>query len=114
MRILNFIRGMFRDNRVRANYDKLEKAIRTKAKFVSDLEFHRSMADFYTSRVLEIDPDNDWWYFADSKQKQYDHQQDLLAYEKRVEEADAEVAAQKLAFESAKKEFDEFYAASNP
>ena len=37
-----------------------------------------------------------------------------LAYEKRVEEADAEVAAQKLAFESAKKEFDEFYAPSNP
>lgn len=113
MQILNFVRGMFRDNRVRTQYGKLEKAIRVKAKFVSDLEFHRSMADFYTSRVLEIDPDNDWWNFADAKQKQYDHQNDLLAYEKRVEEADAEVAAQKLAFEAAKKELDEFYAPAN-
>lgn len=114
MQVLNFIRGMFCENRVRESYIKLERAMRTKAKFVSDLEFHRSMVDFYTSRVQEIDPYNDWWNFADSKQKQYDHQQDLLVYEKRVEEADAKVAARKLAFETARKELKEFYASSNP
>jgi len=114
MEILNLIRGMFREKRVRASYAKLEEAMRAKAKFVSELEFHRSMVDFYTSRVQEIDPYNDWWNFADSKQKQYDHQQDLLVYGKRVEEADAKVAARKSAFESARKELKEFYASSNP
>lgn len=104
--ILHTIRSTLRGNRVRKQYERVEKAIREKAQLASDMEFNRTMASFYTERVMDIDPHKDWWNFAEAKQKQYDHQLDFVRYEKRTEEADAKVEANKQAFFAAQKELD--------
>lgn len=70
------------------------------------MEFNRTMGNFYTERVLDIDPHQDWWAFAEAKQKQYDHQLDFVRYEKRSQEADAKVEANKQAFFAAQKELN--------
>lgn len=107
MTILKAIRHHVSDNRIRRRYEKIEKAIREKAQLVSDMEFHRTMSNFYTERVLEIDPHSDWWGFADAKQKQHDHQIDFTRYSKAVQEADAKVIASKAAFLATQPDSDE-------
>lgn len=104
--LIHTIRSTLRSNRVRKQYERVEKAIREKAQLVSDLEFNRTMGNFYTERVLDIDPHTDWWNFAEAKQKQHDHQNDFVRYEKRIQEADAKVEANKQAFFAAQKELD--------
>ena len=96
--IIQTIRSTLRSNRVRKQYERVEKSTRAKAQLVSDLEFYRTMAGFYTERVLDIDPHEGWWDFADSKQKQYDNQKDFVRVEKLLLEAEAKVSAQKKAF----------------
>lgn len=96
--IIQTIRSTLRSNRVRKQYERVEKSICAKAQLVSDLEFSRTMSNFYTERVLDIDPHKDWWAFADSKQKQYDHQKDFVRVEQLLLEAEAKVSAQKKAF----------------
>ena len=107
MNILQSIRRYMTDNRIRRQYERVEKAIRDKASLASNLEFHRTMSNFYTERVLDIDPHTDWWDFANAKQKQYDHQEDFGIYEKRILEADAKVAANKTAFAVMKQALNE-------
>lgn len=104
--IIDTIRSTMRNNRVRKQYERVEKSILEKAQLVSDLEFNRTMSDFYTERVMDIDPHTDWWSFAEAKQKQHDHQNDFVRYKKRIHEADAKVEANKQAFLAAQKELD--------
>lgn len=104
--IIATIRSTMRNNRVRKQYQLVEKSILEKAQLVSDLEFNRTMSNFYTERVMDIDPHTDWWSFAEAKQKQYDHQNDFVRYEKRIHEVDAKVEANKQAFLAAQKELD--------
>ena len=104
--IIQTIRCTLRSNRVRKQYERVEKSICVKAQLVSDLEFSRTMSNFYTERVLDIDPHKDWWAFAEAKQKQYDHRNDFTLYEKRIEEADAKVEGNKQAFFAAQRELD--------
>lgn len=91
------VHGLFGDP-VRDVDDKLQRAMKTLSHRVADAEFHRSMANFYTERVLSIDPHAgpaEAWEFAEAKQKQYDHQLDCVHEEKRIEEARAVVEARK-------------------
>lgn len=106
MSVLNLIRSTLKDNKVRKQYERVEKAIRAKAQLASDMEFHRTMSNFYTERVMDINPHQNWWDFAAAKQKQYDHQEDFVRYEKRIEEADANVEANKQAYLAAQKELN--------
>jgi hypothetical protein len=75
------------------HYGHVERAIKRKAERVADAEFARTMAHFYTERVLNIDHNVDWWGFADAKQKQHDYQRDTLLYDKRVDEASQQAEA---------------------
>lgn len=104
--LVHTIRSTLRSNRVRKQYERVETAIRAKAQLVSDLEFNRTMSNFYTERVFDIDPHTDWWAFAEAKQKQCDHQNDFVQYENRILEADAKVEANKQAFFAAQKELN--------
>jgi 7-keto-8-aminopelargonate synthetase-like enzyme len=83
---------------VKKQYERVETAIKTKAQKVSDAEFNRTMANFYTDRVLGIDPHQDWWDFADAKQKQYDHQTACVKNDQQVNEAHARVEAEAQRF----------------
>lgn len=78
-------------------YERVEAAVKAKAKCVSDAEFNRTMAGFYTERVLSIDPHagpEQAWEFADAKQKQYDHQIACVGNDHDVEEAAKVVEAE--------------------
>ena len=80
-------------DKFRRQYEKVEGAIRAKAQLASDMEFHRTLANFYTERVMDIDPHKDWWGFADAKQKQTDNQDDYVRLQRKMEEAEARVDA---------------------
>lgn len=79
---------------VKKQYERVETSIKAKAQRVSDAEFNRTMANFYTERVMAIDPHTDWWDFADAKQKQYDHQIACVKNDRQVDEAHARVIAE--------------------
>lgn len=107
MSILQLIRDTVRHSRIQNRYEKVEQAIKNKARIISDLEFHRTMSNFYTERVMDINPHEDWWAFAQAKQKQYDHQMDFTIIERKVEEAEAKVVACTNAYKAAQKVEDE-------
>ena len=92
---LHYLREHHRKSRLQNGDQKVQDAMRVLSRRIADAEFHRTMAGFYTDRVIATNPHVDWWGFADAKQKQYDHQLDCLAEEKRTEEARAVVEARK-------------------
>lgn len=98
--VWGLIVNTLRANRVQKQYERVESAIKAQAQCVSDAEFNRTMANFYTERVLALDPHNidQVWAFADAKQKQHDHQQDCLRHESYGAEARARVDAEKQRF----------------
>lgn len=67
-------------------YERQKKVVHVCAHHQSQAEYHRLLADFYTERVMSIDPHTDWWAFAEAKQKQYDHQTECLLYTQRAEQ----------------------------
>lgn len=73
--------------------ERIEAAVRNVALLEGDVAYHRAMNDFYTARVMDLDPHAHWWAFADAKQKQIDHQVQLMRYQAKVEEAQAKLAA---------------------
>lgn len=77
-------------------HERIEKALKAKAQRAGDAEFNRTMANFYTDRVLDLNPHDvdQVWGFADAKQKQHDHQQAFLHNESQVAEAQARVEAE--------------------
>ena len=92
-----FLIAIFFGDPIIKQYERVEAAVKAKAKCVSDAEFNRTMANFYTSRVVAIDPHagpEQAWDYADAKQKQHDHQLACIANDKCVEEATARVEAE--------------------
>jgi hypothetical protein len=94
------LREVFFGDPLQKQYERVEAAVKAKAKCVSDAEFNRTMANFYTERLDSIDPNTDWWEFADAKQKQYDHQTTCVSNDAAVEEA-AQIARAEIARYSA-------------
>lgn len=85
----------------RNGYERVQSAMRVLSRRIAEAEFHRTMASFYSERVMETDPNTHWWEFAEAKQKQHDHQMDCLCEEKRVAEARALVDARTGQFKKA-------------
>lgn len=83
-------------------FAKVEKATHQKAQLVADAEFNRTMANFYTERVMNLDPHTQWWEFAQAKDKQYEYQMEYVALERRIEEAEKKVQARTEQFHSLK------------
>lgn len=101
MKLLDRLKSMRQNSRVDTLYEKIEIAIRKKADLIAEQEFDRTMANFYTERLLEIDPNVDWWGFAQNKQKQHDHQESFTQLTDKIAEAEAVVKGRKAAFEEA-------------
>lgn len=97
--VLAAIRESFQSRRVKGAYAKLEDAIKDKAELVGKAEFCRTMANFYTGRVANIDPHRQWWDFADAKEKQYSHQLQCIALEAKIEEASKLIEARTVQFD---------------
>lgn len=81
------IREVIKGDPLTKQNERVEEAIKAKAQKVSDAEFNRTMANFYTERLLGIDPNTDWWEFADAKQKQHDRQAACMEHEAGLAEA---------------------------
>lgn len=90
------IKEMLHSDRMSKRKARIEKAVRAKAAATGDAEFHRVMADYYTARVATIDPDVDWWGFADAKQKEQDNIDLFQKYSRNVEEATARIKAEEV------------------
>ena len=70
-----------------AKTDKLDLALQRYAEFLGEAEAHRVLADHYTTAVLDVDPNTNWWRFAELKQKQHEHQTSHTPYMQRAEQA---------------------------
>lgn len=97
------LRKYLSSDRSRQIYGQIEKAIQKRAQLVSEREFHLEMAKFYTSRVNTINPHEEWWDFADSKQKEFDNAKAAKSLSRHVEEATAKVAAYRAKYSESKK-----------
>lgn len=108
MRQHNTVIGLLREavfgDPVEKQYARVEAAIKVKAQCVSDAEFNRTMANFYTDRVLHLNPHdiNQVWDFAAAKQKQHDHQTACSRHENLTAEAQARVDAETQRFKEIK------------
>lgn len=100
MRLIQMIRNDIRHSRVTKLYERMENAVRNKAKLQSDSIYHTEMAHFYTDRVEAINPHADWWGFAAVKQKQVDSYREIQSLEERINEANAAIKASKEAYEA--------------
>ena len=85
--MIKFLRNLSHPGRVQKQYDKIIKATKNYARALSDAEYERHMAHFYTERVMSIDPFKDHMGFAEARQKQLDYQEDCVRCEKKAEVA---------------------------
>lgn len=92
------IRDTFRTHRIARQHQRVIDAVMSNARANSDAEFHRIMANFYTERASSIDPQIDWWDFAEAKQKEYDHVEEHQAHGARGAETAAVVDAEKARY----------------
>ena len=73
--------------------ERVEEAVKAKAKCVGDAEFNKTMANFYTERVMNINPWDDHVGFCNARTSQLEYQELHAASEKLVEEATAKADA---------------------
>lgn len=92
--LLRLIREVVFGNPQLKQQERIEDAVRDHAKLISDADYHRIMANYYTARAATIDPNNDWWGYASVKQKEYDNVQEHARYVERATEAGARVEAE--------------------
>ena len=86
-----------RGDPITKQYERVEKAVKALAKSVSDAEFNRTMANFYTERVASINPyagPAEALEFSDAITKQFEHQHACVANDSSVEEARKVVEAE--------------------
>lgn len=102
--VLGLLREALFGDPADVQYARVEAAIKAKAQCVSDVEFNRTMANFYTDRVLHLDPHDidQVWGFADARQKQHDHQTACQKHEQLTAEAQARVDAETQRFKEIK------------
>lgn len=87
--------GWLKSDSAEVQAEKVRQRVRKVAHYSGEVEYHRTMRDFYRDNVSKIDPHEEWWVFAHNRQKQHDHQQDLAVEERRLEEARAKLDAEK-------------------
>lgn len=73
--------------------EKVDEAAKTLAARRGESEVSRYMMQFFMDRADNIDPVDDWWGYAQARQKQEDHMQDLRINQRRVEECWARLEA---------------------
>ena len=71
--------ALFGDPAVKAKA-RVHAAMEAIAKCKGDLATARQMVDFYTDRVMSLDPYKAWWDFADAREKleEYTNERDAL------------------------------------
>lgn len=83
-RVWMLYRDVFWGDPAQTQYEREQREQRVRAREEAEAEYHRKLAEYYTQRVLSLDPDTHWWEFAEAKQKQYEHQCDCMQHERRA------------------------------
>lgn len=73
--------------------ERVEAAQRDHAQFVGECGYAEAMVLFYENKLRGVDPNVDWWYFADQRQKLQDMRDQLVEMQHKAEEAFAKANA---------------------
>lgn len=73
---------------------RLRDRARTVAARAGDVAAEKYLVEFYKTTAQATDPYKDWWAFANARQKQADHENDLTIATRRHAEAVAKLNAQ--------------------
>lgn len=73
--------------------DKCSDAARAVAQQASEVEFHRTLVEFYSKLAAEVDPHEDWNSFAQYKNKWKENQDELQVETRRLNERRATLEA---------------------
>lgn len=73
--------------------DKCSAAARAVAEQASEVEFHRTLVDFYAKMAEGTDPHEDWNFFASYKNKWHDNIEELRVETRRLNERRATLEA---------------------
>lgn len=74
---------------------RIEALHRERAKMMGDQEYHRTLANYYTERAASLDPNVNWWEFADAKQKEFDNCVEAVELRAEIASIEAEIEATK-------------------
>lgn len=84
-------------------YDRQRQRVRDAARAVAaragDVAAEQYLVEFYKTQAQAINPYNDWWAYADVRQKQADHENDITTAQRRHADAVAKLNAQQLKLE---------------
>ena len=84
-------------------YDRRRQRVRDAARAVAaragDVAAEQYLVEFYKTQAQATNPYNDWWAYADVRQKQADHENDLTIAQRRHADAVAKLNAQQLKLE---------------
>ena len=95
MTIIRAIVQGFRNNRRQQQKERLERAVLKAAQLYGEVEATRIMRDYYRDAASKIDPNKDWWAFAETKHKETEYDNDLDVTYRDANEAAARVEALK-------------------
>lgn len=74
---------------------RIEALQRERAKMMGDQEYHRTLANYYTERAASLDPNVNWWEFADAKQKEFDNCVEAVELRAEIASIEAQIEATK-------------------
>lgn len=84
-------------------HDRQRQRVRDAAKTVAaragDVAAEQYLVEFYKTQAQATNPYNDWYAYADVRQKQADHENDLAVAQRRHADAAAHLNAQQLKLE---------------
>lgn len=90
------LRAFLHDRHLHNLEEALTYAIRKRAHAIGDREKERALRDHYENLSQRLDPKQDWWGYADAREKAVNHQTDLEQEMRMVELWDARVDARRL------------------
>lgn len=79
--------------------DDVRECMRKVARFKAESAYHADLALYYDGVARSIDPNQDWWRFADNKQRWFDHvkERDFEWQRATAAQAKLEAAQKRLA-----------------
>lgn len=79
--------------------DNVRECMRKVARFRAESAYHADLALYYDGVARSIDPNQDWWRFADNKQRWADHvkERDFELQRARAAQAKLEATQKRLA-----------------
>lgn len=78
--------------------ESVKEAMRELSRREAEANYHRRLRDFHETEAAEIDPNTDWWTFAQHKQEAQDHciEQDVELMRVRKAQAKVDAAKERL------------------